>query len=159
MLTEVIAHCRSWVSMMVMVFNLESRKSRSGILIVLLAAMALTGCTPSFDEELAFRHAPVHYQDTDDTNAVADFITAVDYDGEWETNNNWDNLSSSFTGQKDLSAEAYYSVVESCTHWFVVYGFYHPRDWVDGSTGQDHENDDDYFDKRRLKGPDRIAAG
>ena len=81
MLTEVIAHCRSWVSMMVLVFNLESRRSRSGILIVLLAAMALTGCTPSFDEDLAFRHAPVHFQDTDDTNAVADFITAVDYDG------------------------------------------------------------------------------
>ncbi len=141
MLTEVIAHCRSWVSMMVLVFNLESRKSRSGILIVLLAAMALTGCTPSFDEDLAFRHAPVHFQDTDDTNAVADFITAVDYDGDWETDNNWDNLFSSFTVQKDLSAKAYYSVVESCTHWFVVYGFYHAWDWVDGSTGQEHEND------------------
>ena len=34
-----------------------------------------------------------------------------------------------------------YSVVESCTHWFVVYGFYHPRDWTDTPFDQEHEND------------------
>lgn len=31
----------------------------------------------------------------------------------------------------DLSAAVYYSVAESCTHWFIVYAFFHSRDWVE----------------------------
>jgi len=89
----------------------------------------------SFYEELAFHYAPVHYQDTDDTNYPADFISRVNYDGNWTTTDNWDNLDGG-----DLSAWVYYSVVESCTHWFIVYAFYHPRDW-DDDHDKEHEND------------------
>jgi hypothetical protein len=64
------------------------------------------------DAALALRHAPVHYQDTDNTNARADYLTRVDFDGNFRSDDNWDNLS---TGS--VAAHVYYSVVESCTHW------------------------------------------
>jgi hypothetical protein len=38
-------------------------------------------------------------------------------------------------------ATAYYSVVESCTHYFISYSFFHPRDWSDTIFDQEHEND------------------
>ena len=42
------------------------------------------------DFEIAFAHAPVHYQDTDDSRPKADYITLFNYDGDWRANNNWD---------------------------------------------------------------------
>lgn len=90
----------------------------------------------AFDEQLALRHAPVHYQDTDSTNARADYLTRVDYDGNLRLDDNWDHL-----GTGSVAAHVYYSVVETCTHWFVVYGFFHPRDWSDTAFDGEHEND------------------
>jgi hypothetical protein len=88
------------------------------------------------DEALALRHAPVHYQDTDSTDARADYLTRVDFDGNLRSDDNWDHLPSG-----SVAAHVYYSVVESCTHWFVVYGFFHPRDWSDTAFDGEHEND------------------
>ena len=88
------------------------------------------------DFELAFSHAPIHYQDTDNTNAQADYITRFDYDGNMVATDNWENLK-----RYPLMGHAYYSVVQTCTHWFIVYGFFHPRDWTDSSMDQEHEND------------------
>jgi hypothetical protein len=92
------------------------------------------------DLDLAYRWAPVHYQDTDDTDADADYLTAVDYDGDWNAKNNWENQDDDL-GR--LRATVYYSVVETGTHWYIVYSFFHPRDWVDyPDFGLDtHEND------------------
>ncbi len=115
------------------------------------AGLALAGCAQgdetetaaeraelaaSGDEALALRHAPIHYQDTDDTNARADYLTRVDFDGNLRADDNWDHL-----GAGSVAAHAYYSVVESCTHWFIVYGFFHPRDWSDKPFDGEHEND------------------
>src|SRR5688572_17815927 len=36
-------------------------------------------------EALAFHWAPIHYQDTDDSDARADYISAVNYDRDWRT--------------------------------------------------------------------------
>lgn len=88
------------------------------------------------DFELVFSHAPIHYQDTDNTNAQADYITRYDYDNNVLATDNWENLK-----RYPLIGHAYYSVVETCTHWFVVYGFFHPQDWTDSRFGQEHEND------------------
>lgn len=88
------------------------------------------------DFELAFYHAPIHFQDTDNTNAQADYITRYDYDGNKISTDNWENLK-----KYPLAAHAYSSVVETCTHWFIVYGFFHPRDWTDSRADQEHEND------------------
>lgn len=94
------------------------------------------------DTDLALHWAPIHFQDTDDTDADADYLSAVDYDGEWDTLNNWDHQDDDV---RRLTATVYYSVVETSTHWFIVYAFYHPRDWCDGlgcqALGQHHEND------------------
>src|SRR5262245_25780440 len=45
---------------------------------------------------LALRWAPVHYQDVDQTGShalggTADYITRIDFDGDWNARNNWDN--------------------------------------------------------------------
>ena len=88
------------------------------------------------DFHLAYFHGPIHYQDTDSSNYRADYITRFDYDGNMIALDNWDNLT-----KFPLPAHAYYSVVETCTHWFIAYGFFHPRDWTDSNFDQEHGND------------------
>ena len=88
------------------------------------------------DFELAYYHAPIHYQDTDSSNYRADYITRFDYDGNMVASDNWENLT-----KVPQPAHAYFSVVETCTHWYIAYGFFHPRDWTDSSMDQEHEND------------------
>ena len=113
-----------------------------------------------FDLELAYRWAPIHYQDVDTTGpnsmgGKADYITRINYDGDddWVSTNNWENL-----GSGDLSAHAYYSVAETSTHWFIVYGFFHPRDWAEVPTAADeHENDLEGFLAVVRKGGDEFG--
>ena len=100
----------------------------------------------TFYERLAERWAPVHYQDVDQSGGdglggKADYITAINYDGDWDALNNWENLE--LPGM-DMAAYCYYSVVQTSTHWFIIYAFFHPRDWTDnpfGSHLDTHEND------------------
>lgn len=115
---------------------------------VMVGLLLVGGCVVgglAVDEfELAFYWAPVHYQDVDRTGALtgdhslggrSDYITAIDFDGDWNTRNNWENAD-----DYPLLAFVYYSVVETVDHWYVVYAFYHPRDWDDYAT-EEHEND------------------
>jgi hypothetical protein len=84
-------------------------------------------------------HAPVHYQDTHDEKPRADFLAAFDYDGDWIGWNNWNDLD-----EHALPGTVYYSVAETCTHWFVVYAFFHPQDWGASTSlieRAEHEND------------------
>ncbi|WP_248925986.1 AbfB domain-containing protein [Paenibacillus hamazuiensis] len=92
------------------------------------------------DLDLAYRWAPLNYHDTDSSDYEADYLTAVDYDGDWNTLNNWENLH---VDHNRLIGKAYYSVVETSTHWFIGYNYFHPRDWTDVDFfGLDqHEND------------------
>jgi hypothetical protein len=97
----------------------------------------------AFRAELALRWAPVHRQDVDSTGphalgGTADYITRYDFDGDLNARNNWDNAGNP---AYPLSAHAYYSVVETSTHWFIVYLFFHPRDWYDLFVDTEHEND------------------
>ncbi|WP_201850327.1 hypothetical protein [Myceligenerans indicum] len=66
----------------------------------------------------------------------SDYITRVDFDGDWNGTNNWDNA-----GSGSLDAYAYWSSVETSTHWFLTYMFFHPRDWTDSFFDTEHEND------------------
>lgn len=97
---------------------------------------------PDFETQLSLRWAPIHYQNVDPHGEMslggkADYLTAVNYDGDWDTTNNWVNLEKFPT-----KAVVYRSVVESETHWFIVYAFYHPRDWVKKFEIETaHEND------------------
>lgn len=86
--------------------------------------------------ELAHCYAPVIHQGV---ASDQDFITAVNFDGDWIGNNNWENQP---TG--DRSAYVYYSVVETETHWFLFYALFHPRDYTRDPCEQSegcHEND------------------
>jgi hypothetical protein len=114
--------------------------------------------------EVAARWAPIHYQDTDASDYFSDLLSRVDYDGDLISTNNWDNLHAGDYVLPEhcfevgdppvvvcprfhdahlhaLTGAAYYSVVETCTHWFVIYAFFHPRDWDDGTFDHEHEND------------------
>ncbi|MEU8076268.1 hypothetical protein AB0B31_12555 [Catellatospora citrea] len=124
---------------------------RSLVVTVLTAALTTAGLaapTPAgaavTQAQLALRWAPIHYQDVDATGSHAlsgrsDYITKVDFDGDLNGRNNWDR-----TGQAgvSLAAHAYYSVVETATHWYLTYLFFHPRDWTDHPFFEtEHEND------------------
>jgi hypothetical protein len=66
--------------------------------------------------------APIIYQDVD--ASWADFITRFTFDNEWNGGNNWEN-----TFAYPLRAFVYASMVETFAHYFIFYGFFHPRDW------------------------------
>jgi hypothetical protein len=86
------------------------------------------GPQPPSPLELAAHWAPVWYQDTDpDRDKLADYIVRHDFDGDTRSDNNWENLPSE---KADLSAHVYYSVIETTTHWFILYADFHPRDWA-----------------------------
>ena len=93
--------------------------------------------------QIALRWAPVHFQDVDQTGShalggAADYIAAYDFDGNLNGRDNWDHAGNpSFP----LRATGYYSVVETSTHWFIIYMFFHPRDWTDSFFDTEHEND------------------
>lgn len=93
----------------------------------LLLVPLVSGCiafagTPSMDPYvLAYRYAPVIHQGA---ATDQDYITAVDFDGDWIGNNNWENQPIG-----NLAAYVYYSVVETKTHWFLFYSLFHPRDY------------------------------
>jgi hypothetical protein len=96
-----------------------------------------------FRAELAFRYAPIHHQDVHtrgehSLRGAADYITAVDFDGDDDASNNWDNAGDP---RFPLAAHAYFSVVESASHWFITYLFFHPRDWSSTFFETEHEND------------------
>jgi len=88
--------------------------------------------------ELAEYWAPKIVQDTDDSNYKADYLTRFDYDGDYIGNNNWENLD-----YYPVPGWVYYAVIETETHWFIFYAFFHPRDWNDvpDAGAGEHEND------------------
>lgn len=89
----------------------------------------------SFYLNLAFHHAPIHFQDVDDDKPKSDYIAAMNYDNNWRSDDNWNNVN-----KHPLKAHVYYSVTETKTHWFIIYSFFHPQDW-DDDFEQEHEND------------------
>ncbi len=98
----------------------------------------ITGTIELTYHQLATYWAPVVFQDVDVDNYRADYITNIDYDGDWNPLNNWDNLLNF-----ELNAYVYYWVSETTTHWFLGYALFHPRDWSDDITAllDQHEND------------------
>jgi lysophospholipase L1-like esterase len=121
--------------------------------IAALAAVVVThpasaaASTSTQRRELAEWWAPVHFQDTDTTGETSlggksDYLTSYDFDGDQNGRNNWEN-----TDRFALAAHMYYSVVQTPSFTYLIYMFFHPRDWSDGlldNTDEDlteHEND------------------
>jgi len=125
------------------------RRLAAALLIPAAAGLAVTAtATPSAAAvsraELAFRWAPIHHQDVDVTGSHAlggrsDYITRIDFDADLDGRNNWDNAARAGVS---FDAYAYYSVLETASHWFITYFFFHPRDWTDHPFFEtEHEND------------------
>lgn len=93
---------------------------------------------PAEKRKLALRWAPIHYQGISTDKPEADFITKINYAGSWRTSGNWDALDNS----GPLTGAAYYSVTETSSHWYILYAFYHARDW---DNLDQHENDFEGF--------------
>jgi hypothetical protein len=93
------------------------------------------------DREVAEYFAPAIYQDVadglanDPLNRVQDLLTNADFDGDWNANNNVEN-----TYAYPLRGFVYYDAVETGNYLFLIYSFFHPRDW-NTFGGIDHEND------------------
>ena len=69
----------------------------------------------------------------------ADALCRFDFDGDWDGANNWENL-----GKGSTQAYVYYATIESETHWFLIYNFFHARDYSDNcAVGTCHENDNE----------------
>lgn len=107
------------------------------------AAQSLSASSAEDRALLAMRWAPVHHQDTDVTGGhslagASDYIARYDFDGDVDARNNWDNTGNPAFA---LSAHGYHAVVETPTHWFITYLFFHPRDWTDHFFDTEHEND------------------
>ena len=71
-----------------------------------------------------------------------DIPTRFDFDGDYIGNNNWENAASYQT----FPAYAYFDVKETKTHYFIHYGYFYPRDWLDDcekppTLENCHEND------------------
>lgn len=69
----------------------------------------------------------------------SDYLARFDLDGDWRGDNNWANAASG-----SAQAYVYYAVIETSTHWFLIYNFFHPRDYSDKcAAGACHENDNE----------------
>jgi hypothetical protein len=107
------------------------------------SAHAQSAREPSFRAALGLRWAPIHHQETHRNgrhalDGAADYVTRFDFDGDFDARNNWENCGDR---RYPLAAHAYYSVTETRSHWFLVYAFFHPRDWSSRFLETEHEND------------------
>ena len=85
--------------------------------------------------------APILYQNVTQAEGTGswgrgDFMTSFDYDGDFNGQNNWDNMDA-----HRLDAKMYAAITESTTHYFIYYTIYHPRSWINSSFYDEHEND------------------
>ena len=86
--------------------------------------------------KLAEHHSPFLAQETW-FQPKSDYVARFDFDGDSQGDNNWDSAPSGSS-----QAYVYYAVMETRTHWFLVYDIFHPRDYSDKCiAGTCHEND------------------
>ncbi|MBN2652079.1 MAG: hypothetical protein JXR63_06825 [Spirochaetales bacterium] len=90
------------------------------------------------------KFAPVVYQNTRADSPLGyqfyrtgDFFIRVDFDGDWDSLNNWENC---VAGRGDFRGFVYGSVVETESHWFLGYFFFHAMDDAFFEIDR-HEND------------------
>jgi hypothetical protein len=92
------------------------------ILVCLLTLLFTFQVMP--DAGLAKQYAPVIYQGLG-PDPAADEFTRVDFDGDWNPDNNWDNMPL-FPRPRTV----YWDMMESENHYFITYAFYYPRDYA-----------------------------
>ena len=108
-----------------------------------LFILLLTGCLSSsnsviFNESFntkklpdhlldkALQYAPIIFQEAEKDNELHDFILPFNFDGDNIGNNNEENL---LLENGIFEAVVYFSILETSTHFFITYSFFHPLDW------------------------------
>ena len=81
------------------------------------------------DYEIAARFAPVFRQALGSSPRF-DYITAFNFDGDWQGDNNWENAGDD---AHPLKATVYFNVSETETHYYIHYAAFHPRDYKGGN--------------------------
>lgn len=73
-------------------------------------------------EKLAAKYSPVVYQATQKAAPHFDYLTSLDFDG------NWTSLDNDKSAKKATSfaSHVYYDVIESKSHFFITYAYYYP---------------------------------
>jgi hypothetical protein len=81
-------------------------------------------------KDIAAHYAPIILQETPEKILPPhyDSMCAIDFDGDWNTQNNLASLEADKTGDS-LKPTIYYAVMETKTHFAIVYSIYHPLDW------------------------------
>lgn len=74
--------------------------------------------------DIATRYAPVVNQGLGH-HPIADEFTRVDFDDDWNPDNNWDNLE-----KFKRPRVVYWDVKESEHNYFITYAFFYPRDYA-----------------------------
>ena len=98
------------------------------------------------NKQIATRFAPIHHQEISQKgehglNGKADYITKINFDGDWVMTNNWENINALHKDATVFTATVYYSVIWTRSHWYISYAFFHPRDWSNLFCKDEHEND------------------
>jgi len=113
----------------------------------LIIVFPCLGMAPPNDKQdfyykLASYWAPDLYQDTGHY-PEGDYITAFDGDGDWKGANNLESLKAGRFGP--YHAYVYYQVIETRTHYLIIYEVFHPFDYdhplLKCLEGAYHEND------------------
>lgn len=87
------------------------------------------------DSTLIYAYRPIIHQDTADVyysetgtySEKGDWLTPIDFDGDWNTSNNWENLPNYFNNMP--TPKVYTYVLHEGNYTFIGYLFYHPRDY------------------------------
>lgn len=93
----------------------------------------------AYNRDIAYCFAPhVHHlisgeDSPQGLDGIGDLMTSVFFDGDIITADNWDNLEDYVTdpnNQEALNPVVYYSVVWTEDNWYIIYAFYHARDFA-----------------------------
>lgn len=114
-------------------FRSESGQSISGGSSFSFTAAAAPGA--AFREALATHYAPALYLEVADD--VIDTFTTFDFADPDSTSG---NLSRAVQGQRPQAASAYYTVLETAQHWFVIYTLYFPGSTNTNRSGEPKEH-------------------
>lgn len=73
-------------------------------------------------ETLAARYSPIIYQATRKETPHFDYLTSFDFDGNWKGTDNYEAIKKA----TEVRSWVYYDVVETKSHYFIRYGYFHP---------------------------------
>ncbi len=108
----------------------------TALTILLLLLLLISGPQAAASPlDTAYKWAPVVYEQTGATGTIAqeNVFTRINYDHDWRSNNNRQNLSF-YPPERTM----YYSLTETATHYYIGYYLYYPR-------GGDDKDREHYF--------------